>query len=164
MKAESRELKAEGRSLKAEARAKSKVTLRGAILPSAFCLLLFSACRTVGVSKTSGGYAEISPTVAAEMILDSQQVVVIDIRPAADYRGTEGHIAGAISAPFDTIEMHLPELLPYQNQTVLVYGETSSDGAVAAQLLTVAGFRNVVHVTGGIKQWIAHGYRTVNSH
>lgn len=133
-----------------------------AVLLSAFCLIPL-ACRTVGVSKTSGGFAEIAPTVAAEMILDSQQVVVIDIRSTADYRGPEGHIAGAISAPFDTIEMHLPELLPYQNQTVLVYGETSADGAVAAQLLTVAGFRNVVHVTGGIKEWIERGYRTVQA-
>ncbi len=133
-----------------------------ALLLSASCFLL-SACSTVGVSKTSGGFAEISPTVAAEMILDTQQVVVIDIRPAADYRGPEGHIAGAISAPFETIELHLPELLPYQNQTVLVYGETSADGAVAAQLLAVAGFRNVVHVNGGIKRWIERGYRTVNA-
>jgi rhodanese-related sulfurtransferase len=66
-------------------------------------------------------------------------------------------------APFDVIETRLPELLPYQNQTVLVYGETSTDGAVAAQLLTVAGFRNIVHVNGGIKNWIEHGYRTVNA-
>jgi rhodanese-related sulfurtransferase len=133
----------------------------GAFLISALCLL--PSCRTVGVSKTSGGYGEISPTVAAEMILDSQQIVVIDVRPSADYRGPKGHIAGAINAPFDSIETRLPELLPYQNQTVLVYGETSADGEVAAQLLTVAGFRNIVHVNGGIKQWIERGYRTVNT-
>ena len=134
----------------------------GVFLLSVFCLLP-SGCRTVGVSRTSGGYSEIAPTVAAEMILDSQQIVVIDVRSSADYRGPEGHIAGAINAPFDSIEMHLPELLPYQNQTVIVYGETSTDGAVAAQLLTVAGFRNIVHVNGGIKQWIERGYRTVNA-
>jgi rhodanese-related sulfurtransferase len=132
------------------------------LLLSAFCLLL-SSCRTVGVSKTEGGYAEISPTVAAEMILDSSQVVVLDVRPEPDFRGPEGHIAGSLNAPLDTIERQLPELLPYQNQTVLVYGETSTDGAVAAKLLTVAGFRNVVHVAGGIKGWIERGYRTVNA-
>ena len=59
--------------------------------------------------------------------------------------------------------MRLPELLPYQNQTVLVYGESGEDGAVAAQLLSVSGFRNVVHVNGGIKEWIERGYRTVNA-
>lgn len=125
--------------------------------------LVLCACRTVGVSRTEGGYAEISPTVAAEMILDSTQVVVLDVRPEPDFRGPEGHIAGSLNAPLDTIERQLPELLPYQNQTVLVYGETSTDGALAAKLLTVAGFRNVVHVEGGIKSWIERGYRTVNA-
>jgi rhodanese-related sulfurtransferase len=125
--------------------------------------MLAWGCRTVGVSRLEGGYAEISPAVAAEMILDSQQVVVLDVRPAADYRGPEGHIAGSLNTPFDSIEKQLPELLPYQNQTVLVYGESSTDGAIAAKLLTVAGFRNVVHVAGGIKGWIERGYRTVNA-
>lgn len=126
-------------------------------------LLLFVSCKTVGVSTTAGGFAEVSPTVANEMLLDTAQVVVFDVRPAGEYRGPTGHLAGAISAPFDSIEMQLPALLPYQSSTVLVYGDTSTDGAVAAKLLTVAGFRNVVHIDGGIKAWIEHGYRTVNA-
>lgn len=121
------------------------------------------SCRTVGVSRVEGGYAEISPTVANEMIIDSNQVVVIDVRSVDAYRGPDGHIAGALNAPFDTIERQLPELLPYQNQTVLVYGDTSTDGALASKLLTVAGFRNVVHIAGGLRGWIEHGYRTVNA-
>jgi rhodanese-related sulfurtransferase len=125
--------------------------------------LAAASCRTVGVSHTLGGYSEVAPTVASEMMLDSQQVVVLDVRPAAAFRGPDGHIAGAINAPFETIERQLPELLPYQNQTVLVYGETSTDGEVAAKLLTVAGFRNVVHIAGGIKGWMDKGYRTVNT-
>jgi rhodanese-related sulfurtransferase len=126
-------------------------------------LLIVASCKTVGVSMTSGGYAEVSPTVANEMILDSRQVVILDIRSASSYRGAAGHIAGALSAPFETIERQLPELLPYQNQTVLVYGTSSTDGALAARLLTLAGFRNVVHVAGGREGWIGHGYRTVNA-
>ena len=133
------------------------------LLPSAFCLLLLG-CKTVGISMTAGGYAEVAPTIANEMMLDSHQVVILDVRPAEHYRGTNGHIAGALSAPFDTIERQLPELLPYQNQTVLVYGDTSNEGAVAAKLLALAGFRNIVHIDGGLQGWIAHGYRTVNAH
>jgi rhodanese-related sulfurtransferase len=125
--------------------------------------LLALSCHTIGVDRGTGGFAEIAPTVAAEMMLDSQQVVVLDVRTAEAYRGPNGHIAGAISAPFDAIERQLPELLPYQNQTVLVYGENSTDGAVAAKLLTVAGFRNVVHIAGGLQSWIERGYRTVTS-
>lgn len=127
-------------------------------------VLIVAGCKTVGVSMTPGGYAEVSPTIANEMVLDSRQVVILDVRPASEYRGPDGHVAGALSAPFDTIERQLPELLPYQNQTVLIYGDGDADGAVAARLLIVAGFRNVVHISGGLKGWIEHGYRTVNAH
>ncbi len=123
--------------------------------------LVFS-CRTVGVSMTPGGYAEVSPQIANEMILDSRQVVILDVRSAEHYRGPAGHIAGALSAPFETIERQLPELLPYQNQTVLVYGDGDAEGALASKLLILAGFRNVVHVSGGLRRWIEHGYRTVH--
>lgn len=125
--------------------------------------LVSTSCHTVGVSTNAGGFAEVSPTIANEMILDTRQVVILDTRPAAEYRGPSGHIAGAISAPFDTIEKQLPELLPYQNDTVLVYGANATDGELAAHLLSLAGFRNVVHVAGGLDAWIARGYRTVNA-
>lgn len=131
------------------------------LLPIA--LLLLAACKTVGVSTTAGGYAEVAPTIANEMILDSRQVVILDIRSPEAFRGTDGHIAGALNAPFETIERQLPELLPYQNQTVLVYGEGPNDGAVAAKLLSLAGFRNVVHIDGGLRAWIERGYRTVHT-
>jgi phage shock protein E len=127
-------------------------------------VLIAAGCKTVGVSMTPGGYAEVSPTIANEMVLDSRQVVILDVRPASEYRGPKGHVAGALNAPFDTIERQLPELLPYQNQTVLIYGDGDADGAVAARLLIVAGFRNVVHISGGLQGWIEHGYRTVNAH
>lgn len=126
--------------------------------------MLLASCKTVGVSMTPGGYAEVSPTIANEMMLDSRQVVILDVRPASEYRGPEGHVAGALSAPMDTIERQLPELLPYQNQTVLIYGSGDTEGAEAARLLIVAGFRNVVHISGGLRGWIEHGYRTVNAH
>ena len=137
---------------------------RRGLIPVALLLLVAGgSCHTIGISRSSGGYSDVAPTVAAEMMLDSSQVVVLDVRPTAEYRGPDGHIAGSLNAPFDSIERQLPELLPYQNQTVLVYGDTSTDGEVAAKLLTVAGFRNVVHIDGGIKGWIERGYRTVNS-
>lgn len=126
-------------------------------------LIVLTGCRTVGVSTTAGGFAEVAPTVASEMISDSAQVVVLDVRPAGAFNGPDGHVAGALNTPFDTIERQLPELLPYQNQTVLVYGESSTDGALAAKLLSVAGFRNVVLISGGIRSWIERGYRTVST-
>jgi rhodanese-related sulfurtransferase len=144
-------------------RLKGMHSFRQALVLAAAALLLTAGCKTVGVSMTKGGFAEVSPQIANEMILDSRQVVILDVRSEQAFRGAEGYIAGAVNAPFETIERQLPELLPYLNQTVLVYGDTDADGAVAAKLLAVAGFRNIVHVSGGLRGWIENGYRTVNA-
>ena len=126
-------------------------------------LLALTACRTIGVSTAPGGYAQVSPQVANEMIVDSSQVVVIDVRSPEAYRGAAGHLPGAINAPLESIERKLPELLPYQTATVLVYGESSTDGTLAAKVMSAAGFRNVVHIEGGLRGWIERGYHTVSA-
>lgn len=147
-------------------RVATRIRLTGRVLIVAIAAMgLILSCKTVGVSMTRGGYAEVSPQIANEMILDSRQVVILDVRPALSYRtAPEGRLPGAISAPFETIERQLPELLPYQNQTVLVYGDSDADGSLAARLLVIAGFRNIVHISGGIRSWIEYGYRTVDEH
>jgi len=126
-------------------------------------LLSVLSCQTVGISRERGGYAEVSATVANQMILDNRQIVVLDIRPQEQYAGPMGHIAGSISTPLDSIEKRLPELLPYQSSTILVYGDDPEESKLAARLLIAAGFRNIVHIKGGIREWIDKGYRTVLS-
>ena len=112
-------------------------------------------------TMTRERYVEVSPATASEMLRSSPQLVVFDIRPESEFRGPGGYVRGAINTPFNTIERQLPELLPYQNQTVLVYGNYDTDGQVAARLLTIAGFRYVVHMSGGLRDWKRKGYRTI---
>jgi rhodanese-related sulfurtransferase len=156
-------MKSEGRSQKSEKKSWSGRRRFSLFLLTSAFFLLISSCKTVGVSMTPDGYAEVSPQIANEMILDSRQVVILDVRSEDAFHGPSGHIAAALNAPFESIERQLPELLPYQHQTVVVYGEGDPDGAVAAKLLIIAGFRNVVHVRGGLREWIERGYRTVNA-
>src|SRR5687767_12288222 len=97
-------------------------------LSLALSLLILGACNTVGVTRERGGYAVIAPTVANAMLLDNRQIVIIDFRSTADFNGPLGHIAGALSTPLDSIENRLPELLPYQKDTIVVYGDTQEEG------------------------------------
>ena len=120
-------------------------------------------CGTVGVTRDRTGYAVVEPEIAQVMLLDSRLLVVFDFRPNSEYWGPNGHIAGALSVPFDNIETKLPELLPYQNSTILVYGEDKEEGERGARILSAAGFRNVVVIDGGIRGWIQGGYKTVTS-
>jgi rhodanese-related sulfurtransferase len=123
--------------------------------------LVMASCRTVGVSREIGGYAEVSPTIAHEMILDNTNIVVLDFRPSGEY--STGHVAGALSTPLETIETQLPLLVAYQTGTILVYADTQEDSVRGARLLAASGFRNVVRITGGIRDWIEGGYQTVTS-
>jgi rhodanese-related sulfurtransferase len=140
----------------------SEKRIRSAFAAS-LLLLALAGCRTIGVARENGGYAVVSPQVANEMILDNPTVVILDFRPTDEYRGNLGHLAGAIAVPLDHIEQRLPELVPYTNSTVLVYGGTADEAQRGARLLVVAGFRNVVLINGGIDRWIELGYKTVTS-
>jgi rhodanese-related sulfurtransferase len=130
-----------------------------------FAILLIAAagCGTIGVSRGQEGYAEVRPTVAHEMILDSQQVVVFDLRPVTEFEGPLGRIAGAIPVPITTIERRLPDLLAYRDTTVLVYGDNEEESRRGARILVAAGFGNIVRIQGGIRNWIDLGYATVTS-
>lgn len=123
--------------------------------------LLLTGCATIGISHERGGYADVSPTIANEMILDTPQIVVFDFRPPEQYAAA--HIAGAISTPIDQIDVQLPLLVPYRSGTVLVYGDAKEDSIRGARVLVAAGFRNVVRIDGGLGKWIARGYQTVSS-
>lgn len=139
------------------------MTLRTRLFLPCAALLLAAGCQTIGVSREEGGFAEIRPTIAHEMILDSQQVVVIDFRPVEEYWGALGHVAGALSVPLSTIEKRLPELIPYKDTTVLVYGDTEEESQRGARILAAAGFRSVVRIQGGMREWIDLGYPAVTA-
>ena len=131
-------------------------------LLAAALLLAAAGCSTVGVARGEGGYAVVRPTVAHEMILDSQQVVVFDLRPLTEFEGPLGHIKGAIPVPVGTIQPRLPDLLAYRDTTVLVYGDNEDESRRGARILTEAGFENIVRIEGGIRKWIDLGYATVS--
>ncbi|HSN69330.1 MAG TPA: rhodanese-like domain-containing protein [Thermoanaerobaculia bacterium] len=131
------------------------------LLAAGSLLLSLGGCETVGLSYQEGGFAEVRATVAHEMILDSQQVVVLDLRPTDEYWGPFGHIAGALPVPMGSIEKRLPALLPYKDSTILVYGDSEDESRTGCRILVAAGFNSVVRIRGGIREWIELGYPTV---
>lgn len=81
--------------------------------------------------------------------------VVVDCRSAEDY--AKGHIPGAVSLPYRTIEQQAP-LLPKDKLIVAyctsVHCNASTKGALQ---LSALGFR-VKELVGGFRAWQAEGY------
>ena len=132
-------------------------------LASIIILILTAGCGTVGVITEDRAWAVVHPPIAHQMLLDTPGITIFDFRSESEFHGSLGHIEGAVSIPFDTIATRLAELEGYRRQTIIVYGDVESDTLQALRELAEAGFRNLVLIRGGVRNWIELGYKTVSS-
>jgi len=96
---------------------------------------------------------QVSATELAERVARGQ-VVVLDVRPAAEYRA--GHIAGAVSAPVKTLASQMPavpgrgEVIAYCRGPYCVYADD------AVRLLRARGIR-ARRLDVGFPEWRRRG-------
>ena len=110
---------------------------------------LLTGCGTAGTSGESS-YQQISQEEAKEM-MDTQEVVVLDVREQAEY--DSGHIPDAVLLPVGTItEESAAEVIPDKDTTVLVYCRSGNRSKTAAKTLAELGYTNIYEF-GGISTW-----------
>jgi uncharacterized membrane protein YdjX (TVP38/TMEM64 family)/rhodanese-related sulfurtransferase len=83
-------------------------------------------------------------------------VLLLDVRPAADFNGEWGHIPGARSVPLEDLPARLDELEP--GRPVRLVCRTDRRSAQAAALLAKAGFADARVIQGGMTAWRARGW------
>ena len=105
--------------------------------------LLLSGC-------SSSGYTHISQEKAMQIMREETGYLIVDVRRPNEF--AEGHIAGAINVPNETIESETPELLPDKEQVLLVYCRTGRRSREAAGKLAGMGYTAVYDI-GGIRTW-----------
>ncbi|MBT7505930.1 MAG: MBL fold metallo-hydrolase [Rhodospirillales bacterium] len=97
----------------------------------------------------------------ATQLLDDTSVVFIDLREESE-RQTNGIIPGAMHVPYPTLTDAIStgrslNILATRMETRLLlfcaYGERS---ALALQDMQEAGFQNVIHMAGGMGDWVEH--------
>ncbi len=104
----------------------------------------------------------VTPGVAFSMLRDAPYLPILDLRPADQFHGPLGHMAGARSIPLGALADHRVELRSYEGLTVLAYcAADECDRAEHAQL-AAWGVEGAVLIDGGLAGWIAAGYGTVH--
>ncbi|MBT2689720.1 sulfurtransferase TusA family protein [Bacillus sp. ISL-47] len=78
-----------------------------------------------------------------------EQIKILDVRESAEY--AFGHIPNAVSIPLGELEERFSELNPEEELHVICRSGSRSD--LAAKKLTEKGFKNVVNVVPGMKDW-----------
>lgn len=87
---------------------------------------------------------------------ERQEILVLDVRPAADYAG--GHVPGATNVPVESLPQRVSELQAWRDRPLAVICRTDRRSAAAARQLREQGFHNVLLVNDGMLAWEQAGF------
>lgn len=117
------------------------------IIPFLLSVLLLTGCSG---GTSDGSYEQITQEAAKEM-MDTQEVIVLDVREQSEY--DSGHIPGAVLLPVGSIdEETAAAVIPEKDSTVLVYCRSGNRSKTASSTLAGLGYTNIYEF-GGINTW-----------
>ena len=117
------------------------------MIPLLLALLLLAGCG----GNTADGYQQIITQEAAKEMVDSQEVIILDVREQDEY--DSGHIPGAVLLPVGTIDdTTAAQVIPEKDSTVLVYCRSGNRSKTASAALADLGYTNIYEL-GGINTW-----------
>ena len=90
-----------------------------------------------------------------------RDLLVLDVRTAADFVGEQGHIEAAVNIPVEDLQQRMDEIGNHLEQPVAIVCRTDKRSAKAARLLTEKGFADVHVVRGGMTKWLEAGLPVV---
>lgn len=109
--------------------------------------LLLTGCAG---GSAGGSYQQITQEEAKKM-MDTQEVIVLDVREQSEY--DNGHIPNAVLLPVGTIEENTAAaVIGEKDTTVLVYCRSGNRSKAAASALAQLGYTNIYEF-GGINTW-----------
>ena len=106
---------------------------------------------------------EISPDELKAKLNAKEDFLLVDVRESSEFE--HGRISGAHLVPRGIIEAaadtsypkHYPPLSGARNQQIVVYCATSGRSAMAAAVLQMMGYKNVLNLAGGYTRWETEG-------
>jgi len=87
-----------------------------------------------------------------------EQVALLDVRSAEEFRGPLGHIAGARNLALPELSARLESLSDLKQKPMITICRMDTRAAKAAALLSEAGFEKVFVLRGGMESWNKAGY------
>lgn len=99
--------------------------------------------------ETRGGARSLSTSAATNLIND-KDAVVVDIRPANEFR--TGHITGSINVPSAKLKDQMNTLEKHKSSPLILVCKTGMTASSTAKELIKAGF-DVYKLQGGIAEW-----------
>jgi rhodanese-related sulfurtransferase len=104
---------------------------------------------------------EMTPAQIAEKLQQpNTDWVLIDVRENDEYRA--GHLPGARGIGRGILEYHIADEVPDTDTEIVLYCRGGNRSALAAASLQEMGYRNVISMSGGYREWTADPARPVS--
>jgi rhodanese-related sulfurtransferase len=97
---------------------------------------------------------EVAPRELYERMMRGEDLQIVDVRTRIEF--SNGHIAGAVNVPIQSLRRKLPGLRLDQSRPVITICKTAHRSIPATQLLTARGF-NASQLTRGMDEWRREG-------
>jgi len=94
--------------------------------------------------------SNLSQKQAHEELTNDKSIKLIDVRTRDEFR--DGHIAGAINLPLDTLTERLEKSLPDKDAKIFVVCLSGSRASNAVSYMKRVGYTNVFNI-GGVSTW-----------
>jgi len=105
------------------------------------------------VESLTANCREIQPGVANEMIRDNPRALLLDVRHRDEYTAELPHLQRCREVPLSELPRRYQELVPWRNETIVIFSRDGTDAASACEFLSRQGFVYVSHVEGGVAEW-----------
>src|SRR3989344_4721191 len=109
------------------------------------------------VKRLRAAPAPVLPTLSVselrERLAQGDDILVLDVRTAEEYRGALGHIAVARNIPVAELAAREPELRSHLNHPIAVICRTDRRSAQAIAQLRTAGYTQLLLAPGGMEAW-----------
>ncbi|GAC1434170.1 MAG: rhodanese-like domain-containing protein [Terriglobales bacterium] len=85
-----------------------------------------------------------------------EKVLIVDVREESEF--AKDHLPGAIHLGKGVIERDIEERIPDHNASLILYCGGGFRSALAADNIQKMGYRNVLSMDGGMREWREKGY------
>jgi rhodanese-related sulfurtransferase len=108
------------------------------------------------VTDAKARIREVSPEAVLEKLDEGIPFYFIDVRE--DHEWAQDHCAGAMHLGKGIIERDIEAQIPDYQAEIVLYCGGGYRSALAADALQKMGYKNILSMAGGIRQWRELGY------
>jgi len=96
--------------------------------------------------------------IEAKKLFDAKEVIFLDARPAPVYK--RGHIPGAISVPYNSMEKQklMADIPKEKDLVVYCYSSRCNQASLLDVRIRKLGYKNIVIFEGGVVEWTRAKY------